>query len=139
MWEKVKAVDALSALFHAAEGSSDNKLQMTGHSQGNRFRLTLVGELIQGYSANLFTAAKEIIGKGFSDLIIDLDGISYCDTSGLQSLVQVYKFSSLNDSSNVTIFAKDGFVLQTLRTCRFDKFMTITHDPTVFEGDWQDL
>jgi anti-anti-sigma factor len=101
---------------------------------GDRCKLSLSGELKHGNAEYLFTNVQELFESGCTFVILDLKDVSYCDTAGLQSLVQVYKYLQSKKGLTFRIYATDGVVMDTLRTCRFDKFLQITQDASELDG-----
>jgi len=104
---------------------------------GNRCMLALEGELKHGNSEELYKEVLGLFQAGVSDLILDFRNLSYCDTAGLQSLVRIYKYTEDYPNLKYVILVEENELYDILRTCRFDKFMEISLDPSITEGDWQ--
>ena len=51
-----------------------------------RARLRLTGELDYDTAPELIAAVAELRGDGYQELVIDLAGVSLCDSSGLSAL-----------------------------------------------------
>ena len=119
-------------------GSLDEKQELTYRTEydGDRCRLTLVGELKHENSDSLFRKAQGLFETGVSELVIDFRRLEYVDTAGLQSLVRVYKHVNRHEKLSFIVIAKEGELMDIFRTCRFDKFINITLDPAAGDGDW---
>jgi anti-anti-sigma factor len=119
-------------------GSLDNKEELTYLKEydGDRCKLTLVGELKHENSDSLYRFSKEIFESGSNDLVIDFRKLEYVDTAGLQSLVRVYKHVASSENLSFIVLAREGELMDILRTCRFDKFINITLDPAAADGVW---
>ena len=103
----------------------------------DRCRLSLVGEVRHGSAESLLGKVLEMFESGCRYVLLDLSEVSYCDTAGLQSLVQIYKYLQGRTDLTFIIFAPEGMVMETLRTCRFDKFLQITQDMNILNEGWQ--
>ncbi len=104
---------------------------------GDKCMLSLAGELRHGNSEELFSETVRLYESGVTDLILDFRTLDFCDTAGLQSLVRIYKYVQDNSKLSFVILVHEGELDTILRTCRFDKFMHITHDDSIAAGDWQ--
>ena len=122
----------------ASRGSTgqESQLQFLKYELGERMKLALVGELRHGNAESLYLRIQEAFDAGAKNILLDLGGVTYCDTAGLQALVKVYKYLQDKPGLVFRIFAPEGFVMETLQTCRFDKFLSITQDPKEVKGDW---
>jgi anti-anti-sigma factor len=113
------------------------QLKLSRAFAGNRCKLSLTGELKHGNAEFLFTSVQELFDSGCTELVLDLSHVSYCDTAGLQSFVQIYKYIQGKPDLLFNIFVPEGIVMDTLRTCRFDKFLHITQDEAEISGEWK--
>ena len=126
---------ALGGTRHGSAGKGP-QLQFQKYVSGERTKLALSGELRHGNAESLYVKIQESFDSGTKSMILDLAGVTYCDTAGLQSLVKVYKYLQDKPGLKFRIFAPKGFVMETLQTCRFDKFLDITQDSGEVAGDW---
>jgi len=113
------------------------RLEMRRYFCDDRCRLSLVGEVRHGSAESLLGKVQEMFESGCRYVLLDLSEVSYCDTAGLQSLVQIYKYLQGRTDLTFIIFAPEGMVMETLRTCRFDKFLQITQDMSILNEGWQ--
>jgi anti-anti-sigma factor len=104
---------------------------------GNRCKLSLLGELKHGDSEGLYREVIGLFDSGVNDLLLDFTSLDYVDTAGLQSLVRIYKYVSDNGGLTFRMLVLEGELLEILRTCRFDRFIDITQDRSLAEGDWR--
>ncbi|MER7459615.1 STAS domain-containing protein [Micromonospora sp. NPDC126480] len=56
-----------------------------------RARLRLTGELDYDTAPDLVAAAAQLRREGHRDLLVDLDGVEICDSSGLSALVVMHR------------------------------------------------
>jgi len=113
------------------------KLTLKRAYSGDRCKLTLAGELRHDNSEELYTEVVQLFDSGVTDLILDFLTLEYVDTAGLQSLVRIYKHVSDKDNLQFKVLTCKGELLEILKTCRFDKFINITQDTAVADGNWQ--
>ena len=127
---------------HVPPGSSrdsngqESQLQYLKYKLGERTKLALAGELRHGNAESLYFRILEAFDAGAKNILLDLGEVTYCDTAGLQALLKVYKYLQDKPALAFRIFAPEGFVMETLQTCGFDKFLNITQDPGELKGDW---
>ncbi len=112
-------------------------LNLRRQFDGERCMISLDGELRHGNADVLFEEAVRIYESGTKSLVLDWRDLTYCDTAGLQSLVQIYKYVQNEQELELILFTGEGNLLDTLRTCRFDKFINISHDKNDLDGNWQ--
>ena len=101
---------------------------------GDRCRLSLIGELRHGNTEGLSKIVFELYESGCSAVLLDLSEITYCESSGLQSLVQVYKYVQSKPGLTFRVYAPNGTVMESLKTSRFDGILQVTQDPKELEG-----
>ena len=106
---------------------------------GNRCMLSLKGELKHGNADDLYQEVIQLFESGATELVLDFRELTYCDTTGLQSLVRIYKYVQEYSNFSFTILVHEDELNNILRTCRFDKFMKITHDESIAAGDWRQV
>ncbi|HDS29732.1 MAG TPA: anti-sigma factor antagonist [Firmicutes bacterium] len=111
-------------------------LELRTLKDGSKSIVILQGELRHGNSNQLFDEAVNLFDSGINHIILDLSQLSYCDTAGLQSLVQIYKYTVSNPEKSFLLYIAEGSLMETLRTCHFDKFIEVTHEKSAIEGDW---
>jgi len=104
---------------------------------GDRCKISLSGELRHGNAEHLLANVQDAFESGSREVLLDFSRVEYCDTAGLQSLVQIFKYVQSNQGWKFWIYAPEGMVMETLQTCRFDKFLDITQNPADLEGDWR--
>ncbi len=68
-----------------------NKLALHDETKGNRFRVTVEGELDMDSSPSLLDVIRK--GLGQSTVEIHLEGVTYIDSSGIAVLVHGYKLA----------------------------------------------
>jgi anti-sigma B factor antagonist len=61
--------------------------EMRSEAQGDRGRLSVAGELDIATAPQLDDAAAELLAKGIRQLLIDLSGLTFIDSSGLRTLI----------------------------------------------------
>lgn len=103
---------------------------------GSRCKLELEDELVQGNAEELFREVIQAFESGTTEVILDLRRVQYLDTAALQSLVRIFKYAQGKSGLKFVVLAVEGRLLDILKTCRFDKFMTITQDESVVKDDW---
>ena len=111
-------------------------LSLRSAFSGKRCKLALEGELKHGNSDELYQEVLRLFQSGVTDLILDFRNLSYCDTAGLQSMVRIYKYTQEYPSYKFVILVQESELYDILRTCRFDKFMEISVDDAIAQGDW---
>lgn len=94
--------------------------------QNDKCRIYLEGELRLGNSEQLVELTQEAFQSGCREVILDFSKVTYCDTSGLQCLVMIFKYVKESGTLDFCIFVPDGTILDTLRISGFDKFIKIT-------------
>ena len=63
--------------------------QLRAALDGEQVRLTVDGELDVHNAARLTEATRGILGTGVHELVLDLAGVGFCDSSGLSALVRI--------------------------------------------------
>jgi anti-anti-sigma factor len=131
---------------NGAPGQPDNNCQPSSDALTikkmvcqNQCLMTISGELKHGQSEIVFDEAVQIFGSGSSELVIDLRPLNYCDTSGLQSIVRIYKYVRNDPSLKFTLLIKAGDLADVLHTCRFDQFIDISFDPSIISAEWKTI
>jgi len=104
---------------------------------GDKCRLSVVGELKQEHANILYEEAVNAFDIGARHLIVDFSETDYADTIGLQNLVLIFKHVSTNPDLKLEVYVPEGELMEILRTCRFDKFIDIHNDEAVLSGNWQ--
>ena len=103
---------------------------------GHRERLALKGELKHCNSDIVFKEVMDLFSSGINEVLLDFRSLFYVDTTGLQSLVRVYKHVVTDPALKFKILVNDGELRELLQVCRFDKFIDITDDSSVWEEAW---
>ncbi len=122
-----------------ARDSQDPQRQSTVFKRaraGSRYKLELEDELVQGKAEDLFREVIQAFESGATEVVLDLRRVQYLDTAALQSLVRIFKYAQGKSGLKFVLLAVEGRLLDILKTCRFDKFMTITQDESVVKDDW---
>ena len=122
--------------FEGETGRRIGELLFKRAYSGDRCILALEGELRHGNSEELYLEVLRLFQSGVTDLILDFRELAYCDTAGLQSLVRIFKYTQDSDTLKYVILVDENELYDILRTCRFDKFMDISLDASIIEGDW---
>lgn len=73
------------------EAVDPNELTVVTSAEGDAGVATAVGELDANSAARLRTAVDELFGGGHPEVVIDLGGVSFIDSSGLSVLIAAYK------------------------------------------------
>ena len=105
-------------------------------SKGNVL-ISLRGELRQQDGQTLFEKACSHYENGAKQVILDFSELRYCDSAGLESLVQIYKYVRERDGLALKIYTGEGPIVEIFKTCRFDKFLDIVKETTEFEKLFQ--
>jgi anti-sigma B factor antagonist len=71
--------------------------EMSSEVQGDRGRLTVTGELDIATAPQLDEAAAELLANGIRQLLIDLSGLSFIDSSGLRTLIGLNDRAAVED------------------------------------------
>jgi anti-sigma B factor antagonist len=53
--------------------------------------LSVVGELDMATAESLFKEATALMGDGTRMVVLDLDGVTFCDSLGLAALARIYR------------------------------------------------
>ena len=120
-----------------ADKNPETALKLSSRFDGERCMISLDGELRHGNADVLFDEAVRIFESGTKSLVLDWRNLTYCDTAGLQSLVQIYKYVQNEKELELILYTAEGTLLETLRTCRFDKFIKISQDKSDLDGNWK--
>ncbi len=120
----------------AGSGVSSVPIVLRRQFDDKRCLLSIEGELRHHNTEQLINEVFKLFEFGIKELVLDWRKVDYCDTAGLQTLVQIYKYVQDNPELSFTLYAEEGSLMDTLRTCRFDKFITITQDQSSLSGDW---
>ena len=95
-------------------------------TDGARATLILKGELIlDGRTEDLREEIEHLLQQGFSEFLLDLEGLSYVDTAGLGELVHVY----------VTVRKRGGTLRLLNLTKRIRDLLAVTKHLATFDND----
>ena len=121
---------------HQDSGGDSNTVIFEHERSGPRERLALTGELKHSNSDIVLKEVMDLFSSGVQEVLLDFRSLFYVDTTGLQSLVRVYKHVQTNPALKFKILVKDGELKELLQVCRFDKFIDITNDTSVCDKAW---
>ena len=88
--------------------------------------LTLKGRFDFGSNQQFSQMVKDLVGGGTSSLTVDLSGLIFIDSSGLEVLHMAREIFERGDGS-VSLTHTRGYVQHVLQMCRFEK---------LFQVDW---
>lgn len=108
-------------------------IEITGEARGTKVAIRFSGELRYPSTDEILSKVSNLMGEGYSEVLLDLRDVSYCDTAGLGVLVQIYK-QAVQKGTALKVFVSEGAFLSTLRTCNFQKFMKIMTDARELEA-----
>jgi anti-anti-sigma factor len=116
------------------ETNKEVQLSISRSPAHDRCLIALKGEMKHENVDSIFKTIKGLYDEGCKTVVLDLSGVTYCDTSGLQSLVMIYKHVQSKSDLGFRVYPGIGQVKETLQTCRFDKFINILEDTKELEG-----
>ncbi|MHA6763870.1 STAS domain-containing protein [Streptacidiphilus sp. PAMC 29251] len=79
-----------------------------GRSQGLRVLLSVAGEIDHDNVDPLTEAATRLIDQGYRHLVLDLSGVGFCDSSGLNCMIRIFHHAAAVDGSLVLTAIPDG-------------------------------
>ncbi len=62
--------------------------------EGGEARLAVAGEIDMTTAESLYERASGLVGQGTRVLVLDLGGVTFCDSLGLAALVRIYRYSA---------------------------------------------
>lgn len=93
----------------------------TTHADG-RATVSARGSIDLHSSDELRDALLALIDEGHREVVVDLTGVDFCDSSGLNVLVRTYKYARAKDA-RFTVTGAYGRVENVLRTTGLDRFL----------------
>jgi anti-sigma B factor antagonist len=72
-------------------------LRLEDHADGSRHRLELAGELDLANAEGLVSAVRGICEAGASELLLDLRGLAFMDSTGLRAIAECMTVSRSHD------------------------------------------
>ena len=108
-------------MTHAAEFSIETR------SDGDRHVVSLSGEINLRSSPNLHESLLEIIAGRPDRIILDLSGVSYMDSSGIGTLVEI-KRRMERDKGILVLAALQPRVRGLFEITKLERFFTIAAD-----------
>lgn len=123
--------DGPSARAKIRKSSNGPPIEFAKKLIGLKCMLSIRGELRHGNSEQLTDEVFGIFNDGVTELVLDCRELNYTDTMGMQCLVRIYKHMQKNPGLKFALFVPEGYLLEVLHTCRFDKFINITQDDSV--------
>jgi anti-sigma B factor antagonist len=102
-------------------------LQIDRHGDGSRAVLATNGELDLATAPLLASEALELIEDGARDVIVDLSGLTFCDSSGLSAFVRIA--NRLNPSAGRLVLAgPTAIVRRVLDVSGLDMTLVVVDD-----------
>lgn len=101
----------------------DEALTVTAEHAADALILHVRGELDVATAPQLEDAVAAVAG-GPADLVLDMKGLTFVDSSGLTALVRVHKVVSAR-SGSVTVRGARPFVVEVLKMVSLDRFFAI--------------
>ncbi|MEU1037874.1 STAS domain-containing protein [Streptomyces sp. NPDC005551] len=93
------------------------------HTDGTLAVITLSGEFDIAAAPAVRARALELIAAGHPDLVTDLSGVTFCDSSGLGALVGIWRCAKDADGS-LTLAAIPDRLSRLLSVTGMDTFLT---------------
>ena len=69
------------------------------HADGRGTVLAVNGEIDRDSTHLIAAAAEEALSSGTTRLVLDLSGVTFCDSSGLKTFVQLHRLAAGQDAS----------------------------------------
>jgi len=98
-------------------------MKMHSNDQGNVVTVSLTGEIDLQHSPNLRRHLMELMFAQ-RDVLVDLAGVSYIDSSGIACLVEAYQAARRNGTRFVLV-AVSAPVMRVLQLARLDKVFAL--------------
>lgn len=92
--------------------------------QGGRTVAAVAGELDVHSSPELERVLGELIDNGSTDLVVDLSGLSFMDSTGLGALIKTLKSAQQADGRLAAVVSGDK-ILKVFQITGLDKVITI--------------
>ncbi|MGI5246118.1 STAS domain-containing protein [Dactylosporangium sp. CA-139066] len=99
--------------------------ELQTHRQGARSQVVLTGELDLDSAPSLLTAVVEELAAGANEVIVDLSGLVFIDSSGLGTLVGCWRRAK-NAGAALTVANPGEDVRTTLEITGLDQILPIT-------------
>jgi len=103
----------------------------TEHLPGSVTVLTLTGEIDRDSSLVLAEAAEPVLDDDGRRLVIDLSGVTFCDSAGVNLMFRLHRRLAGRDGAASVAGARD-FVLRTLTVVNFSRMVAM--HPTVSDA-----
>ena len=94
-------------------------LQITTTSQAGSTRIELTGELDIATAPDLEQALETPLAAGAEDIVLDLRGVTFIDSSGLR-VVLVASRSAASEGRRLIVVPGDGQVLRVIRLAQVE-------------------
>ena len=94
-------------------------LQITTTSQDGTPRIELAGELDIATGPDLEQALETQLAQGVTDIVLDLRGVTFIDSSGLR-VVLVASRSATDEGRRLIVVPGDGQVLRVIRLAQVE-------------------
>jgi anti-sigma B factor antagonist len=95
---------------------------------GDVTRLALQGDLVVEVEKQMAARSEELVAQGKTRVVLDLAGIKYVDSSGIGTLVSLFKKMRLLEG-DVKLASLTGQPLQIFRLLRLDKAFEVYDTP----------
>ncbi|MEW2417895.1 STAS domain-containing protein [Streptomyces sp. NPDC046866] len=92
------------------------------HTDGAWAVIALSGEFDLATAPAVRARALELIANGHPDLVVDLSGVTFCDSSGLGALIGIWRCAENADGS-LTLAAIPGRLSRLLSVTGMDTFL----------------
>lgn len=103
------------------------ELDIRTEQHPNQCEMTLRGEIDVYTAPNLKTALVEVIEGGCVNIVVDLDGVSFIDSSGLGVLVSALRRARERDGAVRIVCTRDN-ILKIFRITGLDKVFPVFSD-----------
>ncbi len=97
--------------------------------------LQISGDIDASSSTKLAQAVNELLGQGKVKLVVDLSGVAFMDSSGIASLVLLYKRSKSALGDLRVCGLQDG-VQALFDMTRLNRLLDVFPDATAAMADW---
>jgi anti-sigma B factor antagonist len=112
-------------------------LRVDCSSEADTARIAADGEIDLATVNKLRSAVTEVIQKGVRHLTVDLDKVSYIDSSGLGMLIGAHKRMT-STGGTLTILCSQARVLRLLSITGLDRVLRVTGHAGDYEPDLDD-
>jgi anti-sigma B factor antagonist len=112
--------------MHTGSREHARNLSITGRELNHGIRLfELTGELDQRSADSLQDALDDAIDRGASRVVLDLSGLTFCDSTGLRAIVAGYHALTMA-GGRLSIVCDDDRILRVFRVTRLDRLLAVS-------------